>query len=189
MRWRGTRWSVSWAMIAPAGALVAPAPAFAVDYLTAEQAQQILFPEADAFETRDLALDAALRQRLRARLGSLPRERWQLRLARRAGRVLGAVAVDDVVGKFERITYAVGIGAEGAVRGVEILSYRESHGHEVRLPAWRRQFVGKTASSPLRLGEDVANISGATLSCQHVTDGVRRIVAVVDGLRGAGALP
>jgi Na+-translocating ferredoxin:NAD+ oxidoreductase RnfG subunit len=96
--------------------------------------------------------------------------------------------VDDVVGKFERITYAVGIGAEGAVRGVEILSYRESHGHEVRLPAWRRQFVGKTASSPLRLGEDIANISGATLSCRHVTDGVRRIVAVVDGLRGAGAL-
>jgi hypothetical protein len=66
------------------------------------------------------------------------------------------------------------------VKQVEVLSYRESHGHETRLPAWRRQFVGKTAAAPLQVGEDIANISGATLSCTHVTEGVRRIVAVLD---------
>jgi hypothetical protein len=30
----------------------------------------------------------------------------------------------------------------------------------------------------LKVGEGVANISGATLSCAHVTDGVRRIAAI-----------
>jgi hypothetical protein len=39
------------------------------------------------------------------------------------------------------------------------------------------------------VGEDIANISGATLSCQHVTEGIRRIVAVVDVARRAGTLP
>jgi hypothetical protein len=58
----------------------------------------------------------------------------------------------------------------------------------VRLPAWRKQFVGKGPSSALRVGEDIANISGATLSCRHVADGVRRIVAVVDALRRRGAV-
>jgi Na+-translocating ferredoxin:NAD+ oxidoreductase RnfG subunit len=99
------------------------------------------------------------------------------------------VVSDAVVGKFELIGYAVGLDADGSVRQVEILSYRESHGHEIRLPAWRRQFVGKTAAAPIRIGDDISNISGATLSCQHVTGGVRRIVAVVAAARRAGLLP
>ena len=39
-----------------------------------------------------------------------------------------------------------------------------------------------------RVGEDIANISGATLSCTHVTEGVRRIVAVVALARRSGSL-
>jgi len=42
-----------------------------------------------------------------------------------------------VIGKHELITYAVGIGSDGAVRGVEILDYRETRGGEVRDPRWR----------------------------------------------------
>jgi Na+-translocating ferredoxin:NAD+ oxidoreductase RnfG subunit len=114
--------------------------------------------------------------------------KWTLKVAHHGTSVLGAVVVDEVVGKFELITYAVGLSADGTVKQVEILSYRESHGHEIRLPAWRKQFVGKTAASPLQVGEDIANISGATLSCKHVTDGVKRIVAIVDLARRNGAL-
>jgi hypothetical protein len=111
-----------------------------------------------------------------------------VQLAQHAGQPLGYVVTDDVVGKFELISYAVGLGLDGAVRQIEILSYRESHGGEIRLPAWRRQFVGKTAASPLRVGDDIANISGATLSCTHVSEGVRRIVAVVALARRNGRL-
>jgi hypothetical protein len=77
---------------------------------------------------------------------------------------------------------------DGVLREVEILSYRESHGQEIRQDSWRKQFAGKTASSPLRVGDDVANISGATLSCSHVADGVRRIAAVLSVLQHSGAL-
>ena len=73
-----------------------------------------------------------------------------MRAAQHAGATLGCVVVDKVIGKVELIDYAVGIGADGAVRQVEILSYRESHGSEMRLPAWRRQFVGKTAAAALQ---------------------------------------
>ena len=179
-------------LLAPAASLVAaqaPAPAFAVDYLTPEQAQKAIFPEADAFEPQTVPLTPAERTALAARLSAPVPEAVPLRIARRGGAALGVVVVDDVIGKFERITYAVGIGADGAVRQVEVLSYRESHGQEIRLPAWRRQFVGKTAASPLRVGEDIASISGATLSCAHVTEGVRRLVATVDALRRGGRLP
>jgi len=108
--------------------------------------------------------------------------------ARCGGATLGFVVTDDVVGKVELISYAVGIALDGTVKQIEILSYRESHGSEIRLPAWRRQFVGKGPSATLRVGDDIANISGATLSCTHVTDGIRRIVAVVALARRVGVL-
>ena len=175
-------------VLAAATVALAPASAFAVDYLSAEQAAKLMFPDAERFESREITLDAAQLQQLGAAGVRARSARWPVRVAQRGGATLGFVVVDEVVGKFELITYAVGIALDGAVKQLEVLSYRESHGHEIRLPAWRRQFVGKTAASPLRAGDDIANISGATLSCSHVTDGVRRIVAVVEFARRGGAL-
>ncbi len=172
-----------------ATAASAPAVAFAVDYMSAEQAAQLIFPDADTFQAREFDLDATQLQALGAQGIRGRSAHWRVRVALRAGQPLGYVVSDEVLGKFELISYAVGIGLDGAVRQVEILSYRESHGGEVRLPAWRRQFVGKTAASPLRVGEDIANISGATLSCSHLAEGVRRIVAIVDLAKKLGLFP
>ena len=36
---------------------------------------------------------------------------------------------------------------------------------------------GKTSQSTLKLDRDIKNISGATLSCRHITDGVKRLLA------------
>jgi Na+-translocating ferredoxin:NAD+ oxidoreductase RnfG subunit len=173
---------------AAAAVAAAPTSAFAVDYLSAEQAARLMFPDADAFDIRDVALNAGQLQQLDAQGIRGRSANWSVRVARKADATLGFVITDDVIGKVELISYAVGIALDGSVKQVEILSYRESHGFEIRLPAWRRQFVGKGAGSALRVGEDIANISGATLSCQHVTDGVRRIVAVVALLRRVGAV-
>ena len=171
-----------------AAAALAPASAFAVDYLSAEQAARLMFPDADAFELRRLTLDAAQLQQLDAQGVRARSAGWTVRVAQRAGVVQGFVVADEVVGKVELISYAVAVALDGAVRQIEILSYRESHGHEIRLPVWRRQFVGKSTTAAIRVGEDINNISGATLSCSHVTDGVRRIVAVLALARRAGAL-
>ena len=169
-------------------AAAAPTSAFAIDYLSTEQAAKLMFPQADSFEVRTVALDAAQLQQLEAQGVRGRSANWPVRVARRAGTTLGFVVTDEVIGKVELISYAVGIALDGTVRQVEILAYRESHGFEIRLPAWRKQFVGTGSGSALRVGEDIANISGATLSCTHVTDGVRRIVAVVALARRGGAL-
>jgi len=161
-------------------ALSAAAPVFAKQYLSAEQAQKLMFPDADAFRSQPLALDSAQMREVE-RLSGLPARsvQWRVVAALRGNELLGYVVLDEVVGKFELISYAVGLNRDASVRQVEILTYSESHGGEVRLPAWRRQFVGKTAKGGgLEVGAGIANISGATLSCTHVTDGVRRIAAI-----------
>lgn len=166
-----------------------PVTAYAVDYMTPQQAQQALFPQADRFELREVKLSASQMQDMATRWGVPARSaQWKLLEATQVGKRLGWVVVDNVVGKFELITYAVGISADGSIKQVEILSYRESHGGEVRLPAWRQQFVGKTVQSPIKVGSDIANISGATLSCTHLTEGIKRIAAVIDLARSSGQL-
>lgn len=103
---------------------------------------------------------------------------WRVTAAYQDEKLLGYVVLDEVIGKFELISYAVGLLPDASVRQIEILAYRESHGFEIRNANWRRQFAGKTAAQGIVVGEGIANISGATLSCTHVTDGVRRIAAI-----------
>ena len=174
------------AVLLPAAA---PAPAWAAEYLSVQEAPKALFPAADRFEPKIISLTPAQMQALQARYGVDARSaQWKVLQAWEGGKALGWVVIDNVVGKFELITYAVGIKPDGSVAGVEILAYRESHGGEVRLPAWRQQFVGKNAHADLQVGEDIANISGATLSCTHVTQGIKRIVSVLDLARASGLL-
>jgi len=156
------------------------APAFATQYLTAEQAQQAIFPDATTFRPQPLALNAAQMQQVE-KLAAMPARsvNWRVVGAYKGDTLLGYMVLDEVTGKFELISYAVGLNPDASVKQVEIMTYRESHGGEIRLPAWRRQFIGKSAvGGGLSIGDGIANISGATLSCTHLTDGIRRIAAV-----------
>jgi Na+-translocating ferredoxin:NAD+ oxidoreductase RnfG subunit len=78
------------------------------------------------------------------------------------------------------ITYAVALNPLGTVTGIEILEYVESYGYEVAEANWRKQFIGKTAANPIKLNQDIQNIGGATLSCKHLTDGVKRVAILYD---------
>jgi hypothetical protein len=150
------RWTVPAAVVMSAGT-----SAYAVQYLTIAQAQKQAFPSASFAEVQ---------------AGRI----WR---AESGGRLVGFFIFDRVIGKHLYIDYAVALDAGGRIRSVEILQYRESYGGEIRSPSWLAQFVGKTNASPLQVGSDIRNISGATLSSHHVTEGVKRIMAIVPRLK------
>ena len=54
------------ALAAASAFVLAPTSAFAVDYLSADQAAKMMFPDADGFESREVTLDAAQMQQLAA---------------------------------------------------------------------------------------------------------------------------
>ena len=162
----------------PLAALLATPLVQAVQYLGVEDAQRQAFPQATAFVPLPLALDADARARL-ASVARPPGARdpkvWR---AMAGERVLGTFFVDAVIGKQDYIGYALALDAQGRVLRLDVLDYRETHGWEIRNERWRAQFAGKSVADPVQLGQDIANISGATLSCRHVTDGVRRLLAL-----------
>ncbi len=168
-------WTALWML--PAVAIVSPA--FAVDYLSAAQAQRVLFAEADTFRENSVNLSDEQRDKIKALSGV--RQRWatqKIWYAEKAGELLGWFIVDEVVGKHEFITYAAALSPDGHVLGIEIINYRETHGGQVRDAEWRAHLKGKTLADPFKLDEDVPNISGATLSCRNVMDGVKRLLAL-----------
>lgn len=166
-------------LVAPALAAFVAAPAYAVQYLTIEQAQKQFFPAADSFAASPVELSGEQKRFVEKAAGVRMRyDRQPLWKAMANGKQVGWVVQDEVFGKHEFITYAVALDMNGVVQGVEVLDYRETHGREIRNANWRAQFHGKKHGAPLRLDDDIQNISGATLSCKHISEGVRRILAL-----------
>ena len=140
-------------------------------YLSIEQAQKILLPNKQ-LNKMPMIISEDLQEKMRT--ASSIRHPFQ------GDRIWkssdgGWFIVDEVVGKHEMITYAVGLSPSGNITGIEILEYVESYGYEVAEAQWRKQFVGKNANDPIKLNQDIQNIGGATLSCKHITDGVKRV--------------
>lgn len=105
-----------------------------------------------------------------------------------ASGVLGYAVVRNVPGKDQPITFLLAVDSASTLRDVDILVYREPYGGEVAYEAWRRQFRGKTAADSVELGRDIRSISGATISANSVTLGVRRALADLTRWREEGKL-
>jgi hypothetical protein len=149
---------VRWTL--PVAAVTAVAsPAYAVSYMSVGAAQKAAFPQATQFVNYD-------------------GRSWK---AMAGDRLLGLVVLDHVIGKHLYIDYTVAFDTTGRVTKVDILQYRESYGGEVREAGWLAQFVGKTSGSALRVGSDIRNLSGATLSSLHLTEGIKRLLGTYGG--------
>lgn len=158
--------------------LIMPA-AQASEYFDTASAQKALFPSASLFVSTPITLSKDQRAQIE-RLSDV-RQRWDEQPVWRAekeGQLQGWYIEDRVIGKHEFIRYAVALSPEGRVLGIEIMEYLETYGDQVREATWRGQFLGKTRQSGFKLGRDINNISGATLSCKNVTNGVKRLLAL-----------
>jgi hypothetical protein len=157
-----------------AGVGLRPTDAWAsYDFLTQEEAQQLIFPGATFtpahFEMTDAQIGAIERDSGGARVWRRQVKLWKTSTG-------GWFYLDQVLGRDDRITYALGLDADGKIVGIEILVCDGGYTH-VREDEWRKHFIGA------RRGEgDLSNripiISGVTLSCEHITEGVKRLLSV-----------
>lgn len=173
-----------------AAMVIRPPLGFAVVYLSREEALRELMPDADRFRDETIALTDAHRERLQTIMNGRVRDTeaifW---VGEREGQVIGYATVLNVIGKEQPITFMVAVASEGVVRGVQVLTYRESQGSEIRSRRFLGQFVGKTLAAPLKLGRDVHGISGASLSSRSTTYAVKKALALVAVVYGAGVTP
>jgi Na+-transporting NADH:ubiquinone oxidoreductase subunit C len=167
-------------IVAPSAIIISVGaiPCYATTYLTVEQAQKICFTNATQFVSADVTLTRrqmkAITKDSGVRVRRPTESVWR---AMDRETFLGWFIQDEVPGKHESIQWGLALNANGSVRQIEILDYRETYGYEIRNRKWRAQFRGKQHGARLKLDDDIQNISGATLSCRHITDGVKRLLS------------
>ena len=152
------------------------ASAYSQTYLTIEQAREIMWQDMPMtpieFElSKEQMKSIAKASKVRVRNSKL--KIWKTYDN-------GWFIIDQVTGKHENIDIAVSLTNEGKVKDIEVLTYRETYGGQVRDGRWLAQFNGLDNSEHLKLDKQIKNISGATLSCRHITDGINRLTHTWD---------
>ncbi len=142
-----------------------------------------MFPGSDTVTPLTLTLDEDAKVDGKMRLGMKLKDSYTVYRAYTGDHLDGYVVIDEQIGQHEPITFAVQIDPAGTVIRQEVLVYREKYGSEVRDARFRKQFVGKTATDPLKVGSDVRIISGATYSSKAMAVGVKRALWLVGRVR------
>jgi len=83
--------------------------------------------------------------------------------------------IDNVYGKTLPITFLVIFNLDGSIHRNTIIKYREEHGGEVSASNWLAQFNGRNKNSSFNVGYDIQAISGATISVNSVSKGIKKL--------------
>jgi FMN-binding protein len=147
-------------------------------FYSMDQALRSAFPDASTIEKETLFLnEVEVRQ-----VENLARARLESRMipvhvGKHDQKILGYAMVDVHIVRTQPEAVLVVLEPDGAVATTLLLAFDESQDY---LPPgrWLRQFDRKTLRPDLALGQEIAAITGATLSASGVTDSVRRALAV-----------
>jgi hypothetical protein len=122
------------------------------------------------------------------KLGSPVKKTWSVYVAEEADppKRVGFALLDAEIGLHEPIDFGVQYGLSGAVERVEIRAYREAYGDQVRSERFRKQFVGKTAADPITADQDIAIVTGASISSRSMARGVKRDTLVLQAALKSG---
>ena len=129
-----------------------------------------LFPDAD----RVAAKDVILTDDLAARVERLARARVQERLvtfyaARKGDATVGWAVIHSHVVRTKRETFAIAFEPDGRIRKITVLSFLEPAEYKPS-DRWLKQFEGKGPQDRLAVGDDLAPITGATLTARGVAE-------------------
>jgi hypothetical protein len=146
------------------------------------------FPEADRFATDDLVLTDEVAERL----DRLARARIRDRLvtfytALRGDAVLGYAVIQSHVVRTKRETLLVAFEPDGRLRRISVLAFLEPPEYEPPR-RWLAQLEGKGTGDRLAVGDDLAPITGATLSARGVAEQARWLLQALQAAREAGRL-
>lgn len=93
---------------------------------------------------------------------------------------IATAIIDNIYGKSQPITFLVLVNRQGKVITSEIIKYREPYGGQISNKKWLQQFNGKDFSSSYKIGEGISAISGATISVNSITKGIKKITMLIN---------
>lgn len=161
--------------------IAAPAPA--ARYLTADEALELTFPEAEV-ERRTAYLTKEQVKAAEKLAGfELDSSMYWIYTAMRKGEVVGFAYFDTHKVRTKKETLMIALTPEQRIRRIEILAFAEPTDY---IPSgnWYAEFVGQVLSEDLRVKGEIPQVTGATLTTRATTKAVREHLAVHQALYG-----
>ncbi len=169
---RAIRW------ILASAALLVWGIAWATVLITVEEALELAFPGA-TIERQTLFLSDGQGRRVAEKSGSEVSSSLATRYVARDGDgvVLGWAYLDTHRVRTLPETLMVVLDADGKVRRVEVVTFREPLEYMPR-KGWYEQYEGQKLDDDLALKRDIRPVTGATLTARATTEAVRRVLAL-----------
>lgn len=101
---------------------------------------------------------------------------------------VGYMFIAKAPSRYDLFDYMVIYNPDLTIKSTKILIYREDWGAEIGSVRWLKQFIGLSANDKIQVDHDIQGISGATISCQSATQGIRKLTKVMDELKKHGVI-
>jgi Na+-translocating ferredoxin:NAD+ oxidoreductase RnfG subunit len=91
-------------------------------------------------------------------------------------RDLGYAYLAKAPSKTDEFDYLVLFDKDLIIVKSKVLIYREDYGGEIGSRRWLKQFIGKSQNDELKYGDNIAAISGATISVRSMTYAINNLL-------------
>lgn len=138
---------------------------------------QLAFPNADRVDARDFILTPAQRAMIENEArGKLDSDIVTVYVGHTGTKVTGYAFIDTRTVRTLPETFLVVVTPEGTVSDTHVLAFYEPLEY---LPSdrWLRQLKDRRLSDRLKVGDEIAAITGSTLSSNAIVAGIRRALA------------
>lgn len=91
--------------------------------------------------------------------------------------LLGYAFLGNAPSKTDTFDYLVVFDKTFIIKNIKVLVYREDYGGEIGSKRWLRQFTGKDPNANFDYGQNIAAISGATISVRSMTRAINSLLS------------
>lgn len=154
-------------------------PCFSKVFMKRDEALSTAFPGADNIEKTEIFLtEEQVREIESLSQSELDTRLYIVYVGKSGEDVLGYAIIDTHTLRTKTETVMFVVNTDGTLRKAEILAFFEPPEY---MPGdnWIALFSGKGALDSLKLGKDIPNITGATITSNSLTQAIRQILAVV----------
>lgn len=157
-----------------------PDSLYAKVFITKNKALKLAFPGSDEIEKKSIFLKPGQIDSIEKLSGSkVDSKLFLFYVGKKDGKPVGYAAIDTHTVRTKSQTIIVVINPDGSLNYTEILAFFEPLEYKPT-QSWIDLFRSKKIDDGLKIGYDIPNISGATLTSHGTANAVKKVLAVFE---------
>ncbi len=147
-------------------------------FMKRDEALEVAFPDAVRIEKKEIFLTQEQSQAIESMSKAKNDSKLYIIYEAVSGnKTLGYAIIDTHTLRTRSETVMFVINPDGSLRQTEVLAFFEPPDYQAG-DRWMELFEGKSTDNTLKVGRDIPNISGATITANALAQATRRVLAV-----------